>query len=186
MGLYNLLAQPDRDFALRWHRDDIAPTVSAEEEEARLKAPILHAQWNLALFDDESLIVLPGSHARSRTLEERNAEPYEANLSGQKFVKMKAGDLVFYNNNILHRGVYDAEKERMTLHGSIGMVGTDKARARNVLQHGIEEWVGRCDFQGLEGGFNGKRIGNVAEGMRMSLLEMGSGKDVGFSQIDDM
>lgn len=114
--------RPDRDFALRWHRDDIPPEATAEEELARLREPAWHAQWNLALYDDASLIVVPGSHSRARSEFERDMDPYENTVPGQVIVKMNAGDVVCYNNNILHRGVYDSEVERMTLHGSVGHV----------------------------------------------------------------
>lgn len=176
MELYNLLVRPDADFALRWHRDDIGPDASAEEEEKRLGEPSWHAQWNLALWDDRSLVVVPGSHRRARTEEERRARPYEDHMPGQKVVEMSAGDVVFYNNNILHRGVYDASVERMTLHGSIGHVGGSKARARNVLQHGIGEWVEQIDFGCLD-----EATRKRAEGMRKRLVEMGtSSGNVGF------
>lgn len=39
MELYNMLVCPPKDFALRWHRDDIPPGVSAEEEMDRLREP---------------------------------------------------------------------------------------------------------------------------------------------------
>ncbi len=140
MELFNLLIRPDKDFELRWHRDDIPATATAEEELERLREPAYHAQWNLALYDDESLIVVPGSHKRARTAVERNADPFEKGLPGEIRVRQKAGDVVFYNNNILHRGAYVATTERMTLHGSVGHSGGSSLRARNVLQHGIGEW----------------------------------------------
>ncbi|KAG7286544.1 hypothetical protein NEMBOFW57_008855 [Staphylotrichum longicolle] len=135
MELMNMLVRPDPDptkkeegggagggpgFALRWHRDDIPASATAEEERARLKTPgeaYVHTQWNLPLFDDASLVVVPGSHARPRTDAERSAGEYEDHLEGQVTVALRAGDVVFYDNNILHRGVYDGDKERMTLHG---------------------------------------------------------------------
>lgn len=77
MELYNLLVRPDQDFELRWHRDDIFATATPEEMEAlvvgRPEKGQGHAQWNLALFDDESLVVVPGSHRRARTEAERGA-----------------------------------------------------------------------------------------------------------------
>lgn len=179
MELYNMLVRPDRDFALRWHRDDIAPDVSSEEEEARLLEPMLHAQWNLALFDDSSLIVVPKSHKRARTDVERNADPYEDDMPGQKVVKMRAGDVVFYNNNILHRGVYDSRTERMTLHGSMGLAGSDKARARNIMQHGIGTWAGEASFDFLL-----PDMAVLANSMQDRLVKMGRSKDVGYSQTD--
>ncbi|KAF4548010.1 Hypothetical protein D9617_33g038740 [Elsinoe fawcettii] len=182
MELYNLLVRPDSDFELRWHRDDIPPSASPEEEIERLSKPILHAQWNLALYDDESLLVVPGSHKRARAKGEREAGPYQREVEGMETVRMRAGDVVFYDNNILHTGRYSKGKERATLHGSMGLRGGDRDRARNVLQHGVGKWVGDCDFSGLEGEWEGRKLGEVAEGMRRGLVDMGTGEGVGWSQ----
>lgn len=185
MELYNLLIRPDDDFALRWHRDDIGPQVPADEELRRLQEPILHAQWNLALYPDESLVVVPVSHQRPRTEMERSADPFENDMPGQTIVRMNPGDVIFYNNNILHRGVYRADRERMTLHGSMGLVKDDPARARNVLQHGVGEWVERCDFSQVHKQGYGEQLSWLAEGMRTRLVTLGSGKFVGFSQPNE-
>jgi hypothetical protein len=180
MELYNLLIRPDHDFALRWHRDDVPATASAEEELQRLAKPAWHAQWNLALYDDASLIVVPGSHARARTNQERAADPFADHLEGMKVVTLKAGDAVFYNNNILHRGVYRKDVERMTLHGSVGHVNGGPLRARNVLQHGVRDWVEKSDFGSLPG-----KLPARAAGMKARLLELGTANDaVGFSHPD--
>ncbi|KAH6617809.1 hypothetical protein B0J18DRAFT_482727 [Chaetomium sp. MPI-SDFR-AT-0129] len=198
MELFNMLVQPlgvgvdpTTPFALRWHRDDIPWTATPEEELAHLQPPsspdswppYTHTQYNLPLYPDTSLIIIPASHTRARTEIERAADPYEANLPGQITVSLEPGDVVFYDNNILHRGVYDVSRERMTLHGSVGHVDGQKGRARNVLQHGVGGWVGRCDFGVLgEEGKGGQR--GVAEGMRRRLVELGrenEGRDVGFS-----
>jgi len=177
LELFNLLVRPEQDFELRWHRDDIPATATAEEELERLRQPAWSAQWNLALYDDESLIAVPGSHVRARTEEERSAGPFEKGLPGEMRVKMKAGDVVFYNNNILHRGAYDSGVERMTLHGSMGHVGGSRLRARNVLQHGIGEWVGEINLGALDGVEKDR-----AEGMRRRLVKMGAESgDVGYS-----
>lgn len=177
MELFNLLVRPDTDFALRWHRDDIPATATADEELERLRQPAFSAQWNLALYDDESLVVVPGSHARARTEAERAADPYADDMPGQMRVKLHAGDVVFYNNNILHRGVYEAGRERMTLHGSAGHVNGSTLRARNVLQHGLRDWVDQVDLSSL-----GERERRTAEHMREMLIKMGrEAGDVGFS-----
>ena len=185
MELYNLLVRPDQDFALRWHRDDIAASATAEEELAVLKKPITHAQWNLALYDDQSLIVVPGSHKRARTDEERAADPYQDHIAGMKVVAMEPGDVVFYDNNILHRGKYSAAKERATLHGSMGMTAGEKDRARNVLQHGVGAWVDQSDFSSLVGEWEGRPLREVAEGMRERLKDMGTGEGVEFFSKDE-
>ncbi len=180
MELFNMLVRPGADFALRWHRDDVPDDIEPAEEAARLAQPAWHAQWNLALWEDESLIVVPGSHARARTAAERAAAPWEPELPVQVTVRLMPGDAVFYDNNILHRGVYSAARERMTLHGSVGHVKGSRARARNVLQHGVGEWVERCDFGNL-----GERERRRAEGMRQRLVKMGHESGyVGFSLQD--
>ncbi|KAK0640867.1 hypothetical protein B0T16DRAFT_288973, partial [Cercophora newfieldiana] len=149
MELFNMLVTPSptqaepnsNNFSLRWHRDAIPPTASPSEESTLLAHPAYHTQYNLPLYDDDSLL--------------------------------KAGDVVFYDNNILHRGVYEGGKERATLHGSVGHVGGSAARARNVLQHGVGGYVGECEFGCLEG-----TAREVAEGMRRRLVEMGRDGEV--------
>ncbi|KXH37046.1 phytanoyl-CoA dioxygenase [Colletotrichum simmondsii] len=168
MELFNLLIRPDEDFELRWHRDDIPATATAEEELDRLNKPAYSAQWNLALYDDNSLIVVPGSHTRARTDIERNADPCEKEIPKQLFVELRAGDIVFYNNNILHRGAYVANKERMTLHGSAGHVNGSTLRARNVLQHGLKGWVDKVDLGVLD-----EKERARAENMRRMLVKLG-------------
>lgn len=177
MELLNLLVDPPKSFALSWHRDDIPWEFTAEQEMEVLskKGYDRHTQYNLSLADgDESLIVVPASHLRARTEEERRGD-----MGGKEIrVRLNRGDVVFYDNNILHRGVYESGKERMTLHGSVGHVEGAKSRARNVLQHGIGEWVEGCDFSCLGEGENRE----TAEGMRKRLLEMGKGAgEVGYS-----
>jgi Phytanoyl-CoA dioxygenase (PhyH) len=180
MELYNLLIRPDEDFALRWHRDDIPSSATAEEELQRLAEPAWHVQWNLALYDDSSLVVVPGSHARAKSDEERNADPYAAELLGMKVVTLRAGDAVFYNNNILHRGVYRRDVERMTLHGSVGHIKGGRLRARNVLQHGVRDWVEKCNFDSQP-----SKLPIRAAGMKGRLLELGTVNGiVGYSHPD--
>jgi len=182
MELYNMLVRPDGAFSLRWHRDDIPAHATDEEEMAKLSHKGWHAQWNLALYDDSSLVVVPGSHKRARTAAERAADPYEPNMPGQLVVKLKAGEVAFYNNNILHRGVYDERKERMTLHGCIGSTKDDGRRAMNVLQHGIGQWVKGYAFEDVE---NEEWTARARE-MREKLVEMGDrAGDVGFFSKDE-
>lgn len=191
MELFNLLCSPtkNQDFELAWHRDDVRPDVTPEVEEQQLqeKAPggrQLHAQYNIALFEDESLIVIPGSHRRTRTQAERDASQYEV-LEDELLVKLEPGDAVFYDSNLLHRGVYEGIDEnnelgRMTLHGSVGLKGYGNERARQVLQHGIGDWIEKDNaaFVNVQDDDKKKR----AELMRNALIDMGKGRgDVGFS-----
>lgn len=177
MELFNMLVRPEKDFELRWHRDDVPAEATAAEEMERLAKPAYHAQYNLALFDDASLILVPGSHRRARTDTERSASPFEDHLPDQIIVELGPGDIAFYNNNILHRGVYDSSKERMTLHGSVGHKAGSKERARNVLQHGVGGWVSQVDLSAL-----GEAPRARAEAMRDRLVKLGSDSgNVGYS-----
>jgi Phytanoyl-CoA dioxygenase (PhyH) len=188
MELFNLLVAPEnKAFELRWHRDDIPETVTPERELELLqeKSPEgkqSHAQYNLALCPDASLIVVPGSHRRVRTEIERAADPYEAVLPNQLLVKLEPGDAVFYDSNILHRGIYrpkveGGEETRLTLHGSLGLKDNTKAdnkvRATAVLQHGIGFWIDREDAS--------LGAGERAEKMRANLISLGRGENVGYS-----
>jgi hypothetical protein len=97
-------------------------------------------------------------------------------------VNLKAGEVAFYNNNILHRGVYSCEKERMTLHGSIGTKAAGTQRARNVLQHGVGEWAKEWDLSQCRG----EEWVERAKGMRERLVELGrESGDVGFFSKDE-
>lgn len=184
MELFNLLVSPPGDFELVWHRDDVRADLSPDEEVGQLESKSpgrrqAHAQYNIALTEDESLVVVPGSHRRARTEREREAGPYEV-LEGEVRVQLHPGDAVFYDSNILHRGVYkgvDPKEEigRLTLHGSVGLAGHSRERARQVLQHVVGEWIERAKF-GPEGS-NLER----AEAMRKRLVAMGRGEDLGFS-----
>lgn len=53
---------------------------------------------------------------------------------------------MFYNNNILHCGAYSQARKRATLHASMGDTRGGSARARNVLQHGLE-WMQSDEFR---------------------------------------
>jgi nicotinamide N-methyltransferase len=144
-----------------------------------LGKPAFHSQWNLALYRDSSLILVPGSHRRARSQTEREAGPYDE-LPGEIRVVLEPGEMAFYNNNILHRGAYDCTVERLTLHGSMGHVEGGGLRARNVLQHG-RGWIGGVDLGGLEEGVERER----ARGMRDRLVQLGSKfGETGFSQDD--
>ena len=129
-----------------------------------LKIPAYGTQWNTALYDDSCLIVVPGSHKRPRTKEERDAVlsgdhrgfiPGYGNVtlnnnpngSRQINVKLEAGQTVFYNNNIVHRAEYGTSPQRATLHGSMGTVVGGSLRAKNILQHRLE-WIKEMECSG--------------------------------------
>jgi hypothetical protein len=145
MELMNMLINPLTDFDLEWHRDTIRPESTEQEEREELaKNQYAGAQFNLSLTEDKCLIVVPKSHNRVRTPAERektiNGTRREY-IDGQITVDLHPGDLVFYNNNILHRGSYSAKNVRITLHGSYGNAEEGKTRAKGILQHGVAKWL---------------------------------------------
>ncbi|EJD36899.1 hypothetical protein AURDEDRAFT_116990 [Auricularia subglabra TFB-10046 SS5] len=170
MELFNLLINPaEHDFALRWHRDDVRENATAEEELQALKQWHYGVQWNTALRDDEALFVVPGSHLKARTPEQREQsctmEPPKDPMSmpGVLRVSLKRGETVFYNNNILHCASYSRDTERVTLHGCMGDARGGSARARNILQHGLA-WMREEQFAST--------LQGRARGMWERLVEM--------------
>lgn len=80
-----------------------------------------------------------------------------------------AGETVFYNSNILHCATYDCRSPRATLHACMGNTRGGNARARNILQHGLE-WMKYERF------FNTLPEGR-AKKMWANLVEMEKGND---------
>ncbi|CAO1620831.1 unnamed protein product [Sympodiomycopsis kandeliae] len=156
MELFNLLINPTQHyFNLNWHRDDIKSDVDPHSEARILATNPFGIQWNAALYDDECLFIIPGTHKRVRTNEEiianqhiceppslspRNAEMEWKNVDPKDTlrVKLKAGETCFYSQRLLHRASYDPTRQRATLHGCYGQIGSNGQRARMVLQHDVE------------------------------------------------
>lgn len=177
MELMNMLINPLTDFGLDWHRDLIRPEVTPEEEaEQLLENPYAGTQFNLALTEDSCLIVVPGSHKRVRTEEERAKtldDSRKEHISGQISVELHPGDVVFYNNNILHRAQYSAKQERLTLHGSYGHKEKGRARAKGILQHGVAKWLD--DFVPIN-----SNMLSLKDGLVAMVKEFGN-EDLGFA-----
>lgn len=114
-----LAANPGTSYSLGWHRDIIQ--IPEDEIEDRLFSPErFHnsVQINLPLVEENSLWVVPRSHNRPNTEEENKAfagskhyAPKGAKMPGGVPVKLNAGQAVFYNNNLIHRGY----SEKMTI-----------------------------------------------------------------------
>ena len=104
-----------------WHRDihpiDMAPIRLLQLD--MLENGPRYLQWNIPLYDDDVLWVVPGSHRRVNTAEE-NEELLKdrcAPLTGGIPVELNAGDGVVYINFLLHWGSNYSSKLRRTLHG---------------------------------------------------------------------
>lgn len=103
-----------------WHRD-INP--GRETPLSGLQADFLEngagtVQWNIPLYDDDVLWVVPGSHRRTNTEAENRQllEDPRVPLPGSTPVELKAGDGVVYSNMILHWGSNYSTKLRRTIH----------------------------------------------------------------------
>lgn len=142
-----------------------------------------YTQYNIPLTHDRSLHLIPGSHLRPRTPAEATLlkeDPWSNEMQGWIEVVLQPGDIVFYDNNLIHRGVYkglnNEGEERYTLHGSISRKDCSTDRARNVLQHGVGSWIEGCDFGDLLANVLGKDrriLRQRAEGMKRNLLQLG-------------
>ncbi len=109
----------------KWHRDigplEVAPLWLLQEELAETGPRYL--QWNLPLYDDDVLWVVPGSHRRLNTLEEDRhlAEDPRSPMPGGMPVELKAGDGLIYHHSMLHWGSNYSPKLRRTVHGGIAV-----------------------------------------------------------------
>ena len=134
-GLACLLGSPKNEIC-KWHRD--FPDTHPEMEEL-LRHPSVVIQINAAIFDDQSLWIIPSSHSRT-TLP--NEDAYEKRFSDLKFigptetahaldenimsgmpgssnVQLQAGDILMYNPFLWHAAEYRPDWKRATLHGGL-------------------------------------------------------------------
>ena len=117
-----LMCSPMRDHGpAAWHRDihpiDMAP-LSGLQKDLVENGP-KYVQWNIPLYDDDVLWVVPGSHLRLNTEDENrslSADPRRI-VPGGIPVELNAGDAVVYINYLLHWGSNYSPKTRRTIHG---------------------------------------------------------------------
>src|SRR6202011_1578229 len=122
LSLLHLFVNPSKhDFAIAWHRDLLHEELPPEEEEALLATRQDCLQWNTALYDEACLRIVPGSHRRASTPAEREVwfRSPEERMPGELVVKLKAGQGIYYSEQLLHRGVYPAGERRETLHACL-------------------------------------------------------------------
>ena len=105
----------------KWHRDihpfDTAPLQGYTED--IIENGPRYVQWNIPLYDDNVLWVIPGSHLRYNSEEEQAQLDADAQvpLPGGVQTELNAGDGVVYITPILHWGSNYSTKLRRTLHG---------------------------------------------------------------------
>jgi hypothetical protein len=117
-----LMCNPVRDHGpAAWHRDlhpiDTAPLQGYIDDIAE-NGP-RYIQWNIPLYDDSVLWVIPGSHLRRNTEAENRAMAANPRLPVPGWVQthLKAGDGVVYILPILHWGSNYSPRMRRTVHG---------------------------------------------------------------------
>ena len=109
----------------KWHRDigplEVAPLWLLQEELAETGPRYL--QWNLPLYDDDVLWVVPGSHRRLNTPEEDRLleDDPRSPLPGGMPVELEAGDGLIYLHSMLHWGSNYSPKLRRTVHGGMAV-----------------------------------------------------------------
>ena len=114
-----------------WHRDlgGADRGASRTKELALLNRPRHHLKWHLGLVDDPCLRIVPGSHRRCRTKEEREilSAGNGDDMPGEERIYLRRGQTVFWNGNTIHRGAAPPDlKERMTLHGGLTQFREDE------------------------------------------------------------
>jgi hypothetical protein len=134
-----LMCSPRRDHGpANWHRDvhphDMAP-LRLLQDDLRENGP-RYVQWNIPLYDDSVLWVVPGSHLRRNTEAENQQLARDAflPLPGAMQVDLRAGDAVVYINYILHWGSNYSAKLRRTIHGGHALFTTHTGQ-EEYLQH---------------------------------------------------
>ncbi len=124
-----MMCSPVRDHpgGTGWHRDvhpiDMAPLEALQAD--FLENGPRYTQWNVPLYDDNVLWVIPGSHRRLNTAQE-NAELLADRMkavTGGIPVELRAGDGVIYSNFLIHWGSDYTTKLRRTLHGGHAIFG---------------------------------------------------------------
>ncbi len=138
----------------KWHRDihpeDTAP-LEALQKDVEENGP-RQVQWNIPLYDDDVLWIIPGSHSRPNTEEENRclaANP-RLPLPGGVPVKLNAGDAVVYNNYLLHWGSNYSTRLRRIVHSTFGHFAYyQDAGIANFLspssQSTFQGWVDRSE-----------------------------------------
>jgi hypothetical protein len=156
----------------KWHRDF---PEDDPEVPALLARPRVLLQYNCALYDDPSLWVVPGSHARASTpAETAYAERYAAlpfvgpfpsdppdvlpGMPGARHVPLEAGDCLIYNPLLWHAAEYAPARTRATLHGGWrDAAAVDDFRA---LRWGLEHnpWLMDPSYLGDLGPYFGPQL----------------------------
>ncbi len=150
-----MMCNPVRDHGpAKWHRDhhpiDTAPLQGYIDD--ILEGGPRYVQWNIPLYDDSVLWVIPGSHLRLNTPEENElmlADPCRPLPNGVQ-THLEAGDGVVYILPILHWGSNYSPKMRRTIHGGFSTHTSIKDLSftdhlSSQAQEAFARWNGRSE-----------------------------------------
>ena len=106
-----------------WHRDvrpDHDGPLSALLADEEANGPG-YAQWNIAIYEDSILYLIPGSHRRLTSeveaMQLKSVGGTQSPLSGCVCADLKPGDGIIYNSILLHWGSkYSQRQKRRTIH----------------------------------------------------------------------
>jgi hypothetical protein len=153
LGYLGLLTNPATvDFPLGWHRDVLKLAPQDFGADAGL-TPLERARntrklrWTLALHDEDSLRLVPGSHRRWGTDRENDsmARHLSDDLPDQRHIALAAGQAVFYDERIIHRAYTRHLRERSSLFGTWARYRPDEPKMTPIpemswmLNPGIRE-----------------------------------------------
>ena len=133
-----MMCNPVRDHGpAKWHRDFYPPYCAPLQSYADdiLENGPRYVQWNIPLYDDNVLWVVPQSHIRRNTEEENRqiAKDARAPLANGVQTHLNAGDGVAYILPLLHWGSNYSTKLRRTIHG--GFSGFSHYPDLSYLKH---------------------------------------------------
>jgi len=157
-----LMCNPVRDYSTGghrgWHRDMSPPYCAPLRGylDDILENGPRYIQWNIPLYDDDVLWVVPGSHNRVNTPEEDDllSKNDQIPIPGGVQTHLKAGDGVVYILPILHWGSNYSTKMRRTIHGGFSMFSQFRDRryfeglspsARDKFEHWTHRTQAMCD-----------------------------------------
>ena len=151
-----MMCNPVRDHGpAKWHRDlhpiDTAPLQGYIDD--ILEGGPRYVQWNVPLYDDSVLWVVPGSHVRFNTKEENEfmlADPCQPLPNGVR-THLEAGDGVVYILPILHWGSNYSPRLRRTVHGGFSThTSIDDLSFAEHLSAGVAAAFGRWNNRSRE------------------------------------
>lgn len=97
-----------------WHRDTQYHLSIEEQKKALFGPKVIH--FRIPLFNEPGIELIPGTHKRWDTNEElevrleTNERKNYDDLSTGVAVKLKAGDLLVFSANMIHRGLYGNDR----------------------------------------------------------------------------